>query len=348
VAKLGFNRRNLLMKKRHTKVTLALSILLIFVVITGCRQNGAEQILDEEYDSAYDVSIADADILYDSADIPNVPLMWRATSPAGQSIYLFGSIHVGDESIYPLPDFIMDAFERSDYLAVEVDLYSSANDLEAAMAITMMMMYQDGTTISDHIGQELHGRMVSALLEYEVITSFPLEMLDLFKPDMWQSTFLMAAAERAGLSAELGLDMYFKMAAAERGMEILEIESIEMQVEIIQGFSQPLQVALLEGALDIEYEAAGLAELFRLWQMGEEEVLIAVLSDFGNMPQYLIDEFNNAMLIERDIAMAEVARDYMMQDKSVFFVVGLAHLIGQDSIVYLLRQSGYTVERILP
>jgi len=80
-----------------------------------------------------------------------VPLLWRATSPAGQSIYLFGSIHVGNAELYPLPDFIMDAFHRSDYLAVEFNLNEMDEDL--MMAIGLMQFYLDGRTIVDDIGE---------------------------------------------------------------------------------------------------------------------------------------------------------------------------------------------------
>ena len=52
---------------------------------------------------------------------PKKALFWKASS-ASNVIYLLGSIHLGSKSMYPLPQKIEDAFEKSAVLLVEVTL----------------------------------------------------------------------------------------------------------------------------------------------------------------------------------------------------------------------------------
>src|SRR4051794_3330992 len=48
-------------------------------------------------------------------------LFWHVTSEKGE-IWLLGSIHVADESFYPLPKEIEQAYKKSNALAVEADI----------------------------------------------------------------------------------------------------------------------------------------------------------------------------------------------------------------------------------
>ncbi len=40
------------------------------------------------------------------------------------------------------------------------------------------------------------------------------------------------------------------------------------------------------------------------------------------------------------------AKRYMAENKNVFFVVGIGHMLGDGGIVDLLKQDGYTVEKV--
>ena len=310
------------------------TIIFMFVFFVGCGRNGESDNLPP--------------------DLPDMhveaPLLWRATSPEnGQIMYLFGTIHAGDASIYPLPDFIMDAFNRSDYLAVEVNLYNLINDPVAAMEMALMMMYTDGRTITDELGEELHAAAVEVITEFDGFEGMPAEVFDIMKPAFWFQILVDIAVEEAGLSSEYGLDLYFIMAAMERGIEILEVESVKSQMEMLTGFSPELNAFLIEGSLDIPFAAQALKELYAAWQRGDENLIEAMLEyEYSDMPEELAREYIDAILINRDIEMTRVARSFMAEGRTVFFAVGLAHLVGDDSVIYLLRQAGYKIERIVP
>ena len=310
-----------------------LTIFAALLFLAGCGIAGP---LVFEHDISY---------VYEDAD-DITPLMWHVTSPDGQTMYLFGSIHVGTPDIYPLPDFVMDAFRRSDYLAVEFNEITSGAEMMAAMPL---FMYTDGRLAIDDMGEELHARAVAALGDYALF-------LDIFMPIMWYDALLSVALDRTDLGSggqhrlefEYGLDLFFIRQSWRHAMPILEVESVTSQMEMLAGLSMPLQIALLEAALDdLDYSPYDTLDLFELWKQGDEDALRELLSHQGHIyTDELFAEYWDAMMTQRDIHMTQMARNYMAEGRKVFFVVGLAHFLVDNGIIDLLTQYGYDVIRV--
>lgn len=276
------------------------------------------------------------------------PLLWIVTSPEGEELHLFGSIHAAEEELYPLPKYISSVFESSDSLAVEADIIAYEEDLQGQMETSMKMMYPAGQKITDEIDAELVERAKAVLTEAEeeLNLGVPISVLEGFRPTMWITALESLALQKSGLSAEYGLDTYFLQEAKARGMEILEIESIDAQMDMFTGFSPPLQAYLLESALNVELSAFGLKLLYEQWKLGSEEALslMVIPSDTGESAE-ISAEYMDALITRRNITMADAAKRYMAEDKNVFFVVGIGHMLGDGGIVDLLKQDGYTVEK---
>jgi hypothetical protein len=279
-----------------------------------------------------------------------IPLIWQVTSESGQIMYLFGSIHAADEELYPLPDVIMNAFDASDYLAVEIDMIAFEEDEDAQLAFFTKMVYEGQRTIALEVGWELFQRANELMeeLEDELDLGYDISFLRYFRPYVWTSMINGVVVERAGLSSESGLDMFFLREAKERGMGILEVETIEIYTNMILGYSKELNIALFEGALEIDEAVAGLIELYDLWKQGDRRSIETLLDDVDDLAQELYDEYIDAMLTQRDIGMVAAAEQYMAEGKTVFYVVGLAHMIGENGIVEQLIRKGYTVELLKP
>ena len=60
----------------------------------------------------------------------------------------------------------------------------------------------------------------------------------------------------------------------------------------------------------------------------------------------LYAEYENALGGMRNEDMLAVAQDYLNSGKTVFYAVGLAHLLADDGLVNTLRNAGYTVEPV--
>ncbi len=164
---------------------------------------------------------------------------------------------------------------------------------------------------------------------------------------MWILALESLAFQKSGLSTEYGVDLYFLQEAKARGMEILEIESIGGQMDMYTGFSPPLQAYLLESALNVEISAFAMKLLYEQWKLGSEEALSLMVIQTNTRENAEISaEHMDALFTQRNITMADAAKRYMAENKNVFFVVGIGHMLGDGGIVDLLKHDGYTVEKV--
>jgi hypothetical protein len=301
------------------KILCVFVVLLLFVSVVSCAKKNDEQQV-ENY----------------------APLMWRVVSPSGQEMYMFGSIHVGNEGLYPLPAYVMEAFAWADYLAVEVDVLAFMADIDRVIAFEDMLLYTDGRTAVDDLGDALYAQISAIFAQVGV----PWGWFDEYVPHIWSEMLLEISLMQAGLDTEYGIDIFFIEEAYIRQMPVIEIETAEGQFEMMLGFSLPLQIFLLQDAADnFDQGAAYITELFETWKRGDYAMLNHMLKqDYGDMPAHLLNEYMTAMLTERDINMAAAARRYMADGLKVFYVVGAAHLIGDGSVIDILRSEGYSVE----
>lgn len=272
------------------------------------------------------------------------PLFWKAYGENGETIWLFGSIHVGTEDYYPLPEEVLEAYNGSDYLAVEADIVAFENDIQAAATALQHLVYTDGTTIKDHISEELYNRAVAVLTEADMYNA----LYDYYKPSLWESLIANIYLSESELDTELGIDLYFLNSAKENGKEIIEIESAEEQYRMMGAFSDVVQEMLLESAVasrEDGSDAESLKELASAWGKGDESELAAlVIPDEDEIVTDADREYWNAMITERNNGMTDFCIDALESGEEAFIVVGLAHFLGEEGIVNQLREKGYTVE----
>lgn len=278
------------------------------------------------------------------------PLLYKVTDGQGNVAWLFGSIHAGLEYYYPLPEYVTSAYAGSDALAVEFDILAYEEDLEAQMSDMMQLVYTDGTTIRDHLSDELYTAAVEILTENGMYSM----LMDYYCVSLWSNMIDNIVYEAINVRSDLGVDRHLLEKAYADGKKILDVESSEFQTAMMANYSEPLQVLLLESSLesyaDQEAVRQGLDEMLTLWASGDEEAFAAYLSaeeEFSSPEEeQLYQEYNNAMLISRNLDMADFVEDALVSGEEVFVCVGAAHVVGPDAMVELLRERGYTVELV--
>lgn len=278
------------------------------------------------------------------------PLLYKATDEDGSCIWLFGSIHVGREDFYPLPDYVLEAYRLSDGLAVELDVLAFEKNLLAQAQALKTMIYTDGTKISDHISAELYAQTVTILKENHLYS----KQMDAYLPAMWSMLVDNALFEQLHIRSDLGIDRHLLEMAKEDEKPVVEVESAQSQYEMLAGFSEQLQILMLESALlsyeDPQTAEADMAELIELWYTGDEAGLTASLATQGTSTTdeeaRLLLEYNQAMFTERNLAMAAFAETALAEDSQLFICVGAGHIVGEGAMADLLRHRGYTVEAV--
>ncbi len=315
--------------KRFLCLILALS--LVFCLF-GCEQPDRQDRTEEK----------------EPAESTITPLLYKVTDSEGHTIWLFGSIHVGYDYFFPLPDYVYDAYESADAIAFEFDIKAFEKDTGAMVDALSVLVYTDGSTIKDHIDPALYTAAVDLLSKYGYYN----KNLDYYKPILWSSFLDNCFTDEMGLDADLGIDNHFLDMAYEDEKEILEIESPEFQYGMMANFSPPLQEELLAGSVetfsDLDASREDMQTLVDLWSTGDETAFAAYLVETPEFEseeeRKLYEDYNTAMVVERNISMTDFAEDALRSGKEVFICVGAAHIVGPGAMADLLAQRGYTVE----
>jgi len=256
----------------------------------------------------------------------------------GNKVYLLGSMHLADDSFYPLHPAMEAAFDEADHLGVEVDVTKAA-DPEIQALILNLGSYQDGTKLQDHISKETYDKLAALLTEQ----GLPANSFDTFKPWVIEMTLQSLQAVETGLEGQVGIDMHFTMKAMERGIPVVELESYESQLKMFDGFSAELQEANLNATIDnFHVINEGLDAMATMWKTGDDAALLEMTESFGSS-----EEYNQAMLVDRNKGMTEKVVGYLngAEQATYLIVVGAAHMLGETGIVTSLEEQGYTVTR---
>jgi uncharacterized protein YbaP (TraB family) len=285
-------------------------------------------------------------------------LVWKVSG--GKSpVYVLGSIHIGDISIYPLDNLIKDAYEGSSYLAVEADV---TQDPEGIQYMSEKAVFSDGTTLDKHVSAETY-KLFAQQMEKAGLTE---DVYKTLKP--WYAALLLQnlSLSEASYSANLGLDIYFLSEAAKTQKSVLQVEGIKFQVDMFDSFDPKLQEEFLletlkasEGQTDGQAGAESGAEaanaqtqmmqsLLHYWSTGDAE-------DFGkliarsNEAEAGASEFNRIFWDERNKNMFHAVEKYLgdTAGHSYFVVVGAGHLFGDTGVLKELQKAGYTTEQLL-
>ncbi len=330
---------------------LLLTVLALVLALVACdaSDSSSEKSHREESENT-ESEVVSAEESVPDRESTSTPILYKVTDEDGDVLWLFGSIHVGKETFYPLPSYVTDAFDGADSLAVECDIVAFESDLNAQVEALTPLMYTDGTTIASYIPEELYNRGKTVMTELGVYAP----MMDYYCPSMWSSLIETSLYMQWGLDPNLGVDRHLIRRAYEQDKEILDIESPKAQYQMLAGFSMGVQMMMLESSLEMsEYPVvaeATLRQMLEFWETGDEEKLAkTVVSDTAQMTQEqkeLYAEYTDAMLTQRNLGMAEFAENVLDSHKEVFLCVGAAHILGEGALVDLLVQRGYTVERV--
>ena len=282
------------------------------------------------------------------------PAFYVVTSPEGRKMYLLGTIHVGDNRMLYLPEEITDALASSDALALEVNndtleqrLLSDANLMAA---YSEGVSYQDGSTNKTKLPESAYAalRKIAKVYGDTVYT-------ELYYPSVIASRYeLKLLSDCGAVNHSMGAEELLTDIAKEKGVDVIEVEEIFDRLKLDSKYSDALQLYLLDAAAtSLRAEAlADTMQLYELWCEGDEAKLREAIEedpldeDADAEEMALYEEYERILMTERDAQMIEKAKEYLASDKTVFFAVGAAHVLGEGGIVDSLRASGYTVEKV--
>ena len=282
------------------------------------------------------------------------PLFYKVTDDKGNTAYLLGTIHVGDNRTAYLPQSIYDAFNQADALAVESDLNTFEERLEEddslAQAYASSLYFTDGNTLESYLNlpglyKRTEGLLFAMGYGFYANAMKPAAAASFI--DSWYS------GQFGQYTSDKGVDMRLLKLADDKNKKVYEIEDPAEHYNALTDYTRETQLKMLEEALamkktDVLY-STGI--LYELWCEGNEkflrEAVTPVLEENANAAdKAYYEEYIQTMITERDKIMVDGIKSYLKSGETVFVAVGLAHVIGENGIVDQLKEAGYTVTRI--
>jgi len=263
--------------------------------------------------------------------------LWMAEG-ANNTVYLLGSVHLLRKEDHPLPGAIDAAYDNAETLFMELDM----DDLDPiAMQATFnrLGMLDENQSLRDIMGEDLYD---DALLAAESL-DIPLDMLAKTEPWFAAITIEQLALTRIGFNPLYGIEMHMMSKAIRDGKTIQGFESVEQQLELLDGLSLDAQRDLLMQTLA---EGANIRDimdqLIAAWRTGDiaymEENLLA---DVANYP-----ELYETIVADRNRNWANTIDRLLGDEEDYLVVVGALHLIGEDGLPRLLEGRGYSVNQL--
>jgi uncharacterized protein YbaP (TraB family) len=287
---------------------------------------------------------------YNLANAGSKGLLWKATK-GENTVYMLGSIHIGDSALYPINKEVKEAFKKSDALLVEANLLGNQQELNY---FVNKARYIDGTTLKDHVSQAVYDKALVVFDKFKL----PAEQYVQCKPWAIANDLNVivssdsSSMQQGSQAATLGVDLYFTTTAMVDKKPVVELEGLKSQADLFDGLSSQSQEKNLNDILDSALnpdtkDNNKAAEMIALWQQqwkdGDIEEFTKSYSEVISKEE---TEFSKMLLGQRDKAMAN--KIGMLLDKegkaTYFVVVGAAHLAVENMVIDQLKAKGYTVE----
>jgi uncharacterized protein YbaP (TraB family) len=143
------------------------------------------------------------------------------------------------------------------------------------------------------------------------------------------------------------LDLVLYQDALQQDKAVYGLETIREQLDLFDSMSESDQVILLRDAVDNLPELDAMhAELLTVYKQRDIDGLLAINEiSMQTGDQRLSKDFQRRVMDDRNHRMAERMQPYLQQGKA-FVAVGALHLPGEEGLLNLLEQQGYTVRRV--
>lgn len=261
------------------------------------------------------------------------PALWRI-SDEDSEIWLFGTVHVLPPSLQWRGPRFEAAFAAADELVTETDI---AADDYAALVTRYGALPAGAPGLSAQLGDD--GPRLS-----RVARSLNLDPAGVERDRPWFAAIKIsfAYAVAHGHSPQAGVENVLVPEARARGKRVTHLETTEQQIRTLADLSAEDQLRFLAVTLrQLEEDAGSLDESDSIWARGDTETLgrelDAQIAEAG-------PEVVAAILTRRNEAWTAEIERRLTGSGRIFYAVGAAHLVGENSVVAMLRARGIEVE----
>ena len=267
----------------------------------------------------------------------NTTSVWKVSN-GEDTVYVGGTIHILPISEFPLPKAFTNIYEKTDTVVFEVKM-PDPSDIEGQQKMMAGLAYAEGKSLKDDVSEATY----QALNTYLTNFGASADQLAQFKPGMVASMLVAMEAQRAQMAGQ-GVDAYFMQLAARDGKNSEYLESLDFQINMLANMGAGEEDRLISETLETLPELKDmLSSTIEAWREGNTQAI----------DKLVIDTFKRESPSSYDDVFTKRNQNWLPQieamfgdDDQEFVLVGAGHLVGDDSVIALLKAKGYKVEQM--
>ena len=287
-------------------------------------------------------------VLDEGVAIPNGKgIFWKVEKAGLSPSWLMGTMHLTDARVLNMPDAARAAWPDARTVIVESDeILDEKKAMVGLLSRPELTMLTDGATISGLLSASDTQKLEAGLKA----RGLSLPLVARMQPWMIASFVSLPACELARKARGAAfLDQKIAGDAKAEGKTLVGLETMEEQLSAMAGLPVKFHLdALIETlALGSRMDDAveTMIELYLAGDVGLTMPMLKTLTPPGADPDKGYAAFEQRIIIDRNKVMATRAAPHFTKGH-VFMAVGALHLPGDEGLVSLLRQQGYTVTRV--
>ncbi len=274
----------------------------------------------------------------------NAQLLWQISGNGlEKSSYIIGTHHLAPISIVDSISGFTTAFRNSEQIIGELKM-SELQSTEIAEMMEQMMVSKGDTTLRSLLSIEDYLFINNFTKEY---LQFDISTIPTIKGSFIQNNIVvqMFLKKIGGFNPQEQLDEFIQTLGSNQGKKVLGLETPEFQFDLLYNSASlqrqaDLLLCLLKN-IELEMEQMQLLTNAYMRQDLQELLRLSEQSE-GNDCDMTIEE-KVAMIDNRNLLWVNTLDDNIKQSPSLI-VVGALHLPGENGVLNLLRQKGYSVE----
>ena len=273
-------------------------------------------------------------------------LFWKIEKPGLAPSWLLGTMHVTDPRVLAMPNGAMEAKSGARVIVVESDeILNEQQAMAKILAKPGLTMMTDGKTIQSYLPADDVAKLEAGLKARGI----PLAAVSRMQPWMLSSFIALPACELARKAEGASfLDKKIAEDAARAGKPVKGLETMEEQLSAMASIPTDFHIkslmemiALGDKMDDVMFT---MTELYLSGEIGMTMPMLKAIAPDGSEGEGYA-EFEERIVTQRNHTMAERAAP-ILAEGGAFMAVGALHLVGDDGLVSLLRQQGFTVTRV--
>jgi uncharacterized protein YbaP (TraB family) len=254
-------------------------------------------------------------------------LLWRISGKGlKQPSYLFGTMHLQDRRIFHFGDSVYHAIEKTEGFAMEINpnealdsMFTELNKKDTSVPISKVLSKKEYEKYAKKLEKKFD--MPASQITIKKLAAEKTSIMYRFKKPDDMSTVV---------------DLYLYGIAGRLGKWTGGVEEIGNHFSVLDELGKDFKISDL--FIPEDSLKAGLEWMVKKYSAQD---LDAIEKYSGSYDTATTDK----LLTGRNKKMM-IAMDSLMQLRSMFFAVGVAHLPGKDGLLELVKENGFTVEPV--